>query len=571
MEPWSSPRSTAVSFISGVIRRGLLLLAWPAAMSAGNLELNPEQLHWLAAHPVIRIASDPQWPPFSLADAHGRVSGLDVDMVRLIERQLGRRLERTTVSDWSEAMRRAKAREVDVLSGTARTPDRDEYFLFTAPYISQSFGIITREDGPFMATIGNLAGRRVAAVPDHAVTERLRREHPDILLVTVANTEEALRLVSAGGADAVLTDLVNASYLIKTHGLMNLKISGIAKYKFETRFAVRKDWPELVGILDAAIASLDEADRQRIVDQWVKVDYAAVVRWDTFWRALMWITAAALLIVSAVFWHNHRLRRELTERRRVEQALRLAHDRLEHLNEEKNQIISMAAHDLRNPLTGVLLSIEMMDAENPAECRSVASDIQAIARHMIQLISDLLDVQMLEAGHRKFREESVDLAGLLRSVLAEYQPAAQRKRIILRPRIASQLPLLRLDAGAVRQVWDNLISNALKYSPAGAEVGVSLCTHPDVIRFEVRDAGPGIAPAEMSQLFKKYTRLSARPTGGESSIGLGLSIVKQLTEGLGGRVWCESELGRGATFIVELPAVPAPGAVENLARTPVLA
>ena len=154
-------------------------------------------------------------------------------------------------------MRKAKAREIDVLSGTARTRDRDEYFLFTAPYIEQSFGIITRADEPFMATISKLRGRRVAAVPDHAVTERLRREHPEVLLVTAVNTEEALRFVSSGAADAVLTDLVNASYLIKTHGLMNLKISGIARYKFETRFAVRKDWPELVGILDAVIASLD--------------------------------------------------------------------------------------------------------------------------------------------------------------------------------------------------------------------------------------------------------------------------------------------------------------------------
>lgn len=554
----------------GCFLRGLIVLGCPVTLAAAPLELKPEQTRWLAEHPVIRLASDPQWPPFSVADARGRVTGLDVDLVRLIEAQLGRRFERVPVTDWSEAMRKGKVREIDVLSGTARTTDRDEYFLFTAPYVSQAFGIITRADESFMATVGNLAGRRVATVPDHAVTERLRREHPEILLVSARNTEEALRLVSAGGADAVLTDLVNASYLIKTHGLMNLKISGIARYKFETRLAVRKDWPELVGILDAAIASLDEADKQRIVDQWVKVDYAAVVRWETFWRGLMWVTGAALLVVSAVFWHNHRLRRELVERRRVEQALRKAHDRLEHLNEEKNQIISMAAHDLRNPLTGVLLGAEMMNADNPTECRAVARDIQASARHMIQLISDLLDVQMLEAGHRKFRHESVDLAAVLRAVLAEYQPAAQRKRINLCARIASQLPIVHLDGGAVRQVWDNLVSNAVKYSPVGVDVAVTLTATDGVIRFEVRDAGPGIAPDELPQLFAKYTRLSARPTGGESSIGLGLSIVKQLTDGLGGRAWCESQLGRGATFIVELPVVAATGRSENLARTPVL-
>ncbi len=557
MEHWSLLRLTSRAIFPGWFGRGLLLLALPAAAGAAPLMLTSAQTHWLAEHPVIRLASDPQWPPFSFPDSDGCACGLDVDMLHLVEKQLGRTFGCVAVGSWSEALRRGQAREIDVLTGTARTARREVDFIFTTAYIQQSMGIITRTGEPFMASMGSLAGRRIATVADYAITDSLRRDHPAFQLVLAPSMEAALRLVSGGDADAVITDLVNANYLIKSRGLMNLKIAGIADYKFELHYAVRRDWPELVGILDAALASIEPVDKQRIIDSWVKVDYADVVRWDMVWRVLMWVTAAALAIVSVVFWHNHRLRRELMERRRVERELRLAHDRLEHLNEEKTKIINMAAHDLRNPLTGVMLSLDLMDPENPAECRGVARDIKASARHMVQLISDLLDVQMLEAGHRRLREENTDLAAILRAVLDEYRPAAHQKRIALNARVAVDLPMVHIDAGAVRQVWDNLVSNALKYSPAGSEVAVTLNLLGGVVRLEVRDSGPGITRAEMPLLFTKYKRLSARPTGGESSIGLGLSIVKQLTEALGGRVWCESDFGRGATFIVELPAVAA--------------
>ena len=103
------------------------------------------------------------------------------------------------------------------------------------------------------------------------------------------------------------------------------------------------------------------------------------------------------------------------------------------------------------------------------------------------------------------------------------------------------------------QVLDNIISNAVKYSPHGKNVFVRIKSDNDAVRVEVQDEGEGISPDDMKKLFGKFARLSARPTGGEHSTGLGLSIVKKMVEAMNGRVWCESELGKGATFIVELP------------------
>lgn len=560
-------RSSLASFL--LRRAGLLCLcglgwllagAWtpPAPASPPNpLVLTPEQTHWLAQHPVIRLSCDPDWPPFSFGGGQGRLAGLDVDLTSLIERRAGLRFQRVSASDWSTTLARAKAREIDVLSGVSPTPSREAGFIFTTAYLNQSFGIITRADAPFLATLSQLGGRRVAVVPDHAVTEKLRRDQPGARFVPAANTEQALRLVSSGEADVALTDLVNASYIIKTRGLMNLKIAGIADYRFELHFAVRRDWPELAGILDAVIASLDDAEKQAIVDRWVRVDYADVVRWDKVWRMLTLGIGAVLVIVGAVFWHNNRLRRELTERRRVEAELRGARDRLEELNGEKSRLLDMAAHDLRNPLTGVMLSLEAVDTDDRAERRRVIGEVAVLTRHMVQLIGDLLDVQMLENGSRVYHLEPVDAAEIADEVVRENRFAAGRKRITVHIVPSGRPCRMRADARALRQVIDNLLSNALKYSPIGGAVWISLQPGEPLVRLLVRDEGPGISPADVPRLFTKYGRLGARPTAGESSVGLGLSIVHQLVEGMGGRIRCETELGRGATFIVELPEVPA--------------
>jgi signal transduction histidine kinase len=280
------------------------------------------------------------------------------------------------------------------------------------------------------------------------------------------------------------------------------------------------------------------------------------VQWAAVRRSAAWVAGAVALVLAAFWWHDRRLRRELVERARVEAELRAARDRLAELNDEKTKLINMAAHDLRNPLTGVLLSLNFVDTNDERERRRVVSDLTRLSRHMLQLINDLLDLELLKEGRRVFRVVNFDFAELVREAALENEPAARRKRITLEAAADGPAAFVRADPGATRQVIDNLISNALKYSPVGARVRLAWREAGPVVRCEVRDEGPGIAPGDLPQLFTKFARLGGRPTGGESSLGLGLSIVRQLTESMEGRVWCESELGRGSTFIVELPAAP---------------
>jgi two-component system sensor histidine kinase EvgS len=526
-----------------------------AASYAGTIRapLSPAQEHWLLDHPVIVLANDPAWPPFSLVNDRGETEGIDAELIQLIEARLHFRFQRARVASWSGALAQARDGKIDVLSGAARSPQREDKFVFTRSYVSQSIGIVTRIDESAIATLANLSGHRVATVRGHAVTALLERDTPGARLIVAETIEQALRLVSNREADAVVVNLVNASYIIKQRGLANLKVAGITPYRFEMRFAVRRDWPELAAILDSAIAALDEADTQRIFDRWVRVEYGGMVKWENVMHLVAWSLLVAAVGMGAFVWHNRRLRRELTERNRVEQQLREAHGKLTDLNEEKSRIINMAAHDLRNPLTGILISVRLMEGAPPHEQHRFVVDITMLCRRMVRLITNLLDSQSLEEGRRSLQIESVDVAQIVRETVHENRFSAERKRILVRLENVSAPRPVHGDRGALRQVVDNLLSNAIKYSPIGGHVWLTLHHAEDVIRLSVRDDGPGISGEDLPRLFVKYGRVGNRPTGGESSIGLGLAIVRQLIEAMKGRVWCESQLGRGATFLVELP------------------
>src|SRR5262249_50560233 len=163
------------------------------------------------------------------------------------------------------------------------------------------------------------------------------------------------------------------------------------------------------------------------------------------------------------------------------------------------------------------------------------------------------DANRIERGEMKLNLASAELVALAFSVVESHRPRATSKEQKLQFVAAPAPVAVVVDAGVMVQVIENLVSNAVKYSPAGKNIFVRLRGEQNAARLEVQDEGPGLSAEDQKKLFGKFARLSAKPTGGEHSTGLGLSIVKKMVEAMNGRVWCESQLGHGATFIVALP------------------
>ena len=259
---------------------------------------------------------------------------------------------------------------------------------------------------------------------------------------------------------------------------------------------------------------------------------------------------------------------ELLARVRTHLELKQARERLREMNEEKNEFMGIAAHDLRNPLGAITGYAEIILEEaaslqpSPAEqfdrarkeMTECASRINATSRRMAEMVQNLLDANRIERGEMQLNLAPTDLGPALNSVVETQRPHATAKQQTIHLEVPATPAMALVDPGVTVQVLENLVSNAVKYSPPGKNIHVRLKQSPESVRCEVQDEGPGLSAEDQKKLFGKFARLSAKPTGGEHSTGLGLSIVKKMVEAMNGKVWCESEPGKGATFIVELPA-----------------
>ena len=233
--------------------------------------------------------------------------------------------------------------------------------------------------------------------------------------------------------------------------------------------------------------------------------------------------------------------------------LAASNERLKHLNNEKNEFLGIAAHDLKNPLTMILGSAELlMKMESSEQSKNRANTIISATKRMRDLINNLLDADAIEAGAFTSRIVRCDVGKLIEESVANNQSAADCKQIVIRVGITSEL-FAKADRAAVLQIFDNLISNALKFSAPNTTVHVHSLPEKNFILVTVRDEGPGISEDDQKKLFQKFSRLSARPTGDESSTGLGLAIVKRLAEAMAGTIQCQSASGAGTTFALRLP------------------
>lgn len=230
---------------------------------------------------------------------------------------------------------------------------------------------------------------------------------------------------------------------------------------------------------------------------------------------------------------------------------------LSRLNDLKNQFLGMAAHDLRNPLSVILTYSEfILDDETLAlkdERREFLEIIQSSSHFMLELVDDLLDISRIETGKLELDLWIADLPELVRQNVARNRVLAERKDIELVLQANEEIRQMMIDASKIEQVLNNLIGNAVKFSPAGSRVEISLQADDEHALVKVQDHGPGIPPEEIGKIFLPFTRASTRSTAGEKGAGLGLAIVKRIVEGHGGRIWVESTPGVGSTFQFTLP------------------
>jgi hypothetical protein len=246
--------------------------------------------------------------------------------------------------------------------------------------------------------------------------------------------------------------------------------------------------------------------------------------------------------------------RDITERKRAEEALARQNRELEILNETKDRFLGIAAHDLRNPLTVVNVSTQILKKNTTEPTHlTLLNNIGRSTQKMLALINALLDVSKIQSGKLEIRPEDVEVVQFLRECYNENEMIGRQKGIASVLSVPEDIGYARFDKERMHQAVDNLLSNAFKYSNPNTTVTLGAKRSDRGLEIRVEDQGVGIEDEDLPLLFEEFSKASAQPTGGESSHGLGLAIVKRVVELQGGRIEAKSNPGGGAVFTITLP------------------
>jgi len=295
--------------------------------------LTAEEKAWLKAHPVIRLAPDPDFPPTEFLDANGDYRGLAADYVALLQKRLGIRFQIVKPGNWAEVLKKARQKEVDVIAAVTKTPERSEYLLFSKPYLEFPAVIVTRASYTDPLSLRNLVGKKVDIKAGYAARYYVTTNYPQIKVDVVPDIRTGLRHVSEGSCDAMLENLLSTSYYMEKEIIPNLRIAGEAEFVYRISLGVRNDWPVLRGILDKGLAAVSPEERNVVYHKWVPLGSHYFLIDKSLEAPLLIGAAVVLLGVILVFCWNRSLKRqvdkrtrdlhaELDERIRIEAALR---------------------------------------------------------------------------------------------------------------------------------------------------------------------------------------------------------------------------------------------------------
>lgn len=504
----------------------LILLLFSAAFGAAGeppdgwsrFGFTEEERAWLLENPALRVVSDAEWAPFEYRDRDGRFRGLSVDYLELVAGTLGLRLEYPGPRDWRSLMEDFRAGSYDIASAVVVTPSRAEWLAFTSPFFTFRYVVFGQLASPYVDWPSGLAGARILVAAGYGIEDHLRRDHPELNLVAVPNTEAAVDELSRGKADYFIGDIASTGWYLQKLGVANLKVTGDTPYQFELVMGVGKDKPLLVSILDKVLRRMPEDQIAAIRREWFS---AQAPRGPDYRLMIVLAVIAASLAGGALAWS-----RVLAARVRARTA------ELAAALEERGVLLAELNHRVKNNLQ-LALSLVRLSSESAAGSEKAALDGAAGRLEAITQVHEAL------APKDAVKDLKVDLGEYLERLAAgERALGAGDGAVSLETGFPSGVRVSMKTAANVGLVVNELITNARKYAfPAGRRGTVRILMRrrgPDGAEVEVSDDGIGMG-------------------GVPRADSLGLSLVRSIVDSYGAELECETAPEVGTSWRFTIP------------------
>ncbi|MDD3022875.1 MAG: transporter substrate-binding domain-containing protein [Syntrophomonadaceae bacterium] len=526
------------------------------AYAASAIEFTPAEREFIKEHPVIRLGVDPEFVPYEFIDTDGQYKGIAADYIELLSERTGIKMEIAIGLTWPMAYERAASKQLDMLPCIARTIEREQYFIYSEPYYYFQRVIFVNNSEQSISGLEDLFYKRVAVKKNsshHSYLKTLGAFEFGMYKTDL----EALEAVAAGKEKYFVGNLATSVYVIKNNGLTNLKYIKVDNTEKQALyFAVRNDWPQLVGIINKGLGSITEEEKIAINSRWIgienQVDYSRIIRTAV-------IAGTFILIIILVSWYwIMKLKKEVAQRIRVEEALKISKEEAEAANQFKSTFLARMSHEIRTPLNAITGMAYLIKKTGVTTTQSIYLEkITQASRNMLAIINDILDFSKIEAGKIVIERIPFNLDKVLQQVINIVAFKIEEQRVTFALDKDPHIPVYFWgDPTRLEQILLNVISNAVKFTVDG-EVAVKirlLARDNNICRMEfvVADTGIGMPTEQLNNLFKPFDQGDSSINRRYGGTGLGLSIVKSLVELLDGEISVYSSPGEGSTFVIQL-------------------
>ena len=541
----------------------LLCLARPAGVASATAAP-------LAGGQVINVGLYENAPKVFTSDA-GAPAGIFVDVIESIARTEGWTLNYVP-GTFAEGLARLAGGEIDLMPDVAYSAERAQAYSFHEVSVLSSWSQVYAREGSGITSLLDLDRKRVAVLEgsvQQAAFERLIQSFGlNVTLLLAPDYEAAFQMVLAGEADAAVTNRFYGAAHARSVGLEDTAVVFEPSDLFFA--ATRGDPKHLLGAIDSVLSSLKknpDSEYYRSLEKWTaeKVEFTT----PTWLKvAGLVLSVAFVMTLAGTFILRHqvnlrtkdlRLANEHTEQRVVERTAELAaaKEHAEAADRVKSAFLATMSHELRTPLNSIIgfsgiLEQQLAGPLNPEQMKQIGM-VRGSARHLLDLINDVLDISKIEAGELQVNTETVDLRQSLGRVVEAVTPLAEKKGLKLTVWLAPGLGEITSDRRRVEQIMLNILANAIKFTDAGEVTLAAETDSDDRVHLTVHDTGVGIKPEDLRELFTPFRQVETGLARNYDGTGLGLAICRRLADLLGGEIHAESEFGVGSTFTFIVP------------------
>ena len=525
-----------------------------------KLWLSDSERAYLQAHPIIELANDIDWAPFEFINAQGKYDGMAAEYFRYFEQLLGVQFVANKDRLWSVVQNLAFSGKSPILPCAVDTQARRQYLNFTAHYLSFPMVLIAREGERYLEGYAELKqNQTIAVVKGYWSEDYLKQHYPQLPLLVVDSVKEGLDAVIIGKAFALSDNLAAIHNVMKNYGLTGLQVIAQADQSFELAIGVHKSQPELLSILQKALAQISLEEKDAIYRHWLQTSQQVNVGIMTQLRPYFFYIGLSVALVLFLFllllWSRQRQSFQL---KLIQSQASFAEQQIakeQHHRKEQAAFFAMIAHEIKTPVAIIDLAVKnlrILDKKMPVseDHRKRQMRIGQAVQALNQLIDAFLLKGQLEQNNFSLSKQVLSMQVLAQKWQKDFMGA--QSFIVSCPNEI----VLTADVRLVQIAVSNLINNASKYSSADSHITLTIQQQNENQQVWcvvcVVDMGVGIASDKAQLLFEAYTR--GNNVGNVSGVGLGLSVVNKIVLLHGGRLtYSANPAGQGSVFCLYFP------------------